>query len=94
MIEESETGTERIADLLSETGIQVIDVDRTIARQAAHFRAHSMRAGRKPLTMPDAMIAATAIVARCDLVVGNDREWKKVEGLPFLFLGDITKRKI
>jgi hypothetical protein len=44
--------------------------------------------------MPDAMIAATAIVARCDLVVGNDREWKKVEGLPFLFLGDITKRKI
>jgi len=89
MMEQNELAIERIADLLSEEGIDVVEVDRAIARRSAHLRAASKRAGSKPLKLPDAMIVATALDTGCDLVLGNDREWKKLEGLPFLLLDDI-----
>jgi predicted nucleic acid-binding protein len=87
----NEEAIERIADLLSEDGIEVIEVDRAIARRSAMIRASQLRAGRKSLKLPDAMIIATALDARCDVIVGNDKDWKKREGLPLLFLDDITK---
>jgi predicted nucleic acid-binding protein len=77
---------ERIADLLSEDGIEVIEVDRAIARRAAQLRA-----GHMPLRLPDAMIIATALDAGCDLVLGNDGEWSKLKGVPFARLDDIIK---
>lgn len=89
MMDENEDAIERIADLLSEDGIDVVEVDRAIARRAARLRAAAKRTGSAPLKLPDAMIVATALDARCDLVIGNDRQWTKLEGLPFLFLDDI-----
>jgi predicted nucleic acid-binding protein len=90
MLEANESAIERIADLLSEDGIEVIEVDRAIARRSALIRAGQQRAGRKSLKLPDAMIVATALDARCDAIVGNDKDWKKIEGLPLLILDDIT----
>ncbi len=78
---------ERIADLLSEDGIQVVEVDRAIARRAA-----LLRAGHKPLRLPDAMIIATALDAGCDAIVGNDHEWSKLKGIPFVCLDDIIDK--
>ncbi len=89
MMDGNEEAIERIADLLSEDGIEVVEVDRAIARRAASLRAMAKRSGRAPLKLPDAMIVATALDTRCELIVGNDKEWKKLEGLPFLFLDDI-----
>jgi predicted nucleic acid-binding protein len=86
----NEEAIERIADLLSEDGIEVIEVDRAIARRSAMIRAAQLRSGRKSLKLPDAMIVATAFDAHCDVIVGNDKDWQKIEGLPLLILDDIT----
>lgn len=77
---------ERIADLLSEDGIEVVEVDRAIARRAA-----MLRAGHAALRLPDATIIATALESRCDLIVGNDAEWAKLRGVPFARLDDVVK---
>jgi predicted nucleic acid-binding protein len=54
------------------------------------IRAAQLRSGRKSLKLPDAMIVATAFDAHCDVIVGNDKDWQKIEGLPLLILDDIT----
>jgi predicted nucleic acid-binding protein len=92
MVKGNEEAIERIADLLSEDGIEVLEVDRAIARRSAMIRAAQLRSGRKSLKLPDAMIVATAFDARCDVIVGNDKDWKKLEGLPFLLLDDIIEK--
>jgi predicted nucleic acid-binding protein len=92
MVKGNEEAIERIADLLSEDGIEVLEVDRAIARRSAMIRAAQLRSGRKSLKLPDAMIVATALDARCDVIVGNDKDWKKLEGLPFLLLDDIIEK--
>ncbi len=59
----------------------VMDCDREIARRAAEVRA----ASRMPL--PDAIIIATALQARCDALIGNDaRMARHTFGLPYLYL--------
>ena len=77
---------ERIGDLLSEDGIDVVEVSRGIARRAALLRAN-----HGALRLPDATIIATAIDAGCDLIVGNDAEWSKLKDVPFARLDDIIK---
>ena len=76
--------TEKIEDFLSEDGIHVIEVSRSIARRAAGLRPVNS------ISMADALIMATAIDAGCDLVVGNDKRWSAVPGLPFVRLDDVT----
>ena len=78
---------ERISDLLSEDGIEVIELGRAIARRAA-----LLRAAHPALRLPDATIIATAIDAGCDLIVGNDAEWSKLKEVPYVRLDDIIKR--
>jgi predicted nucleic acid-binding protein len=85
MREKNAEAVERIADLLSEDGIEVVPVDRMIGRRAARLRAE-----HKPLRLPDATIIATALDARCDLIVGNDKEWKNLKGIPYVHLDDIS----
>ena len=75
--------TERIADLLSEDGISVLPVTRQIARSAALLRA------RHGLKLPDAIIVATAIGARCDVIVGNDDRWHRIGEIPYVHLEDV-----
>jgi predicted nucleic acid-binding protein len=75
-----------IEDLLSEDGIHVMPVDRAIARRAAELRTLY-----GALKLPDAMIVASAIHYGCDLIVGNDRKWKMIKDIPYLFLDDFIK---
>ena len=85
--DDNEEARERIADLLSEDGMEVVPVERRIARRAAALR------GRTRLKLADAIIVATAIETRCDAIVGNDGEWsKKSIDFPFVRLDDVVAK--
>jgi len=60
-----------LAFLTSTLNVEVVDIDLSIAHEAAKLRAHR---GFRP---PDALIVATGIVARVDYLVTNDAAWKK-----------------
>jgi predicted nucleic acid-binding protein len=75
---------EKIEDFLSEDGIFVVDVNRAIARRAASLRPVNS------ISIADAVIMATAIETDCDLVLGNDKRWAAVPGVPFARLDDIV----
>lgn len=78
---------ERIEDLLSEDGVEVVDVDRRIARTAARLRETN------GLALADAMIVATAIESGCDGMIGNDRAWARREiGLPYVLLDEAIEQ--
>ena len=59
-------------------------LDSTVAGAAARVRAST---GMKA---PDAIIEATAVVTRCDAIIGNDRGFAKRSELPYLLLDDFT----
>ena len=81
MRQRDEVAVDRITDLLSEDGFEVVDVDRRIARRAARLRTENR------LSLTDAMIVATAIEAECEAAVGNDREWaKRMSEIPYMLL--------
>ncbi len=68
--------------------IEVVDVDRGIAREAARIRAGL------DLSLPDAVIVATAIESGCDALVGNDsRCARRVKEIPYLYLEDVVTGK-
>jgi predicted nucleic acid-binding protein len=81
--EEDLEAVERIGDLLSEEGIQVVPVTRRIGRRAAVLRA------AQRFKLADAIIVATAIETGCDAVVGNDGAWRKQAEIPFVHLDDV-----
>ncbi len=80
---------ERISDLLSEDGFEIIGVDRTIARRAAALRA----LGVGGIGLADAIIIATGLERGCDAIVGNDYDWSKLRELPFVRLDDIVSKE-
>ena len=79
-----EVAVERIGDLLSEDGINVVGVDRRIGRKAAALRAE------KNLGLADAIIVATAIETGCEAIVGNDGAWRRLDEIPFVCLDDVV----
>jgi predicted nucleic acid-binding protein len=85
--EDDAEAKQRIADLLSEDGIYVAGVDRRIARRAAALRARFK--GERKVGLPDAIIVATAIETRCDVIVGNDKDWRGwTLEVPYVHLDD------
>jgi len=81
---------ERISDLLSEDGIFVVPVDRSIARRAAALRA--VAKSQRKIGLPDAIIVATAIETGCDAIVGNDADWRGwTTDVPYVHLDDAIK---
>lgn len=55
--------------------------DRAVARRAALVRATSR------LLLPDAIIVATALEERCDVLIGNDADIaRQAIGVPYLYL--------
>ena len=78
---------ERVGDLLSEDGFRVVAVDRRIARRAAALRAEHR------LGLPDAIIAATAIVTNCEAVISNDSAWQRLDSLPLVSLDQLARSK-
>ncbi len=58
------------------------DVDAEVADRAAWLRTHGMR-------MPDALVAATAVVHTSDAIVTNDPDLKRrIRGLPSILMLD------
>jgi predicted nucleic acid-binding protein len=91
--DESSEARERIADILSEDGIYVINTDRRIARRAARIRGTALRHGTdRKMSVPDAIIIATALETGCDAIVGNDRAWRGRTEIPFVFLKEAVNQ--
>ena len=77
-------GVEQMQMLLNVMpNLVVRPVDRDVARHAARIRAAT------GLRAPDAIITASAILDRCDAIVGNDRTMaRRVQGVRYLCLDD------
>jgi len=60
-------------------------VDRAVAKRAAEVRAASR------LRLPDAIVVATAIEERCDVLIGNDRAMSRgLPGIQYLHLDNFV----
>jgi predicted nucleic acid-binding protein len=74
---------------LNAEGIQVVDLNRQIARDAAELRA------ARGLDLADAAIVATALAMGCDAIVGNDRRCaERVRDVPYFLLDDLVKEPL
>jgi predicted nucleic acid-binding protein len=74
----------RIQVATDAANVSVIASTREIAREAAAIRADI------DIKLPDAIIVATAIAARCDAIVGNDGDCaRRVKTIPYVYLEDI-----
>lgn len=69
--------------LLNEGHFRLVSVNAVIAETAANLRA------RYHLRTPDALHIATALAAKCDSFLTNDRGLKRVEDLSILVLDDL-----
>ena len=66
--------------LFNSSGINVIDIDRRIAKKSAYIRSVY------GLKTPDAIQIATAIENDADIFLTNDAEFKKINEIEILFL--------
>lgn len=82
--DEDEEALAQIEDLLAEGAVHVMPVTRRLARHAAGIRARHL------LSTTDAIIVATADAAGCDVIVGNDRQWRGRTTVPFVYLEEIV----
>ena len=64
--------------------LHITPVSRDIAQAAAQVRASTN------LKALDAIIAATAAMDRCDVIIGNDRGFAKRSEVPYLVLDDFA----
>ncbi len=65
--------------------IRVMDVTREIGREGAALRAEH------GLSLPDALVAATALVEGCTALLGNDRALRRLsDRLAYVHLDDLT----
>ena len=79
---------ERIADFLSEDGIDLVQVSRPIARLAAALRA------RHRMSLADAIIVATAIESGCEAVVTNDGQYaRRLTEIPYVLLDALVEER-
>lgn len=62
----------------------VVVLDHALAIRAARVRADT------GLRTPDAVICATALHLGTEAVVGNDARWRRVPGLPYQHIDDLT----
>lgn len=65
--------------------IRLIPIALPILREAARLRAETN------LKTPDALHAATALLASCQMFVTNDYDYKRVPGLPAVILREILE---
>ena len=73
------------AALLGADEVKVIAATPQTWQEAARIRAHSR------LGTPDALHAATAMLANCTLFLTNDSDFRRVPGLPAVILGDVVR---
>ena len=65
--------------------VRLVAATRQLWEHAAHLRAAT------GLRTPDALHAATALHAGCDLFVTNDTDFRRVPGLPVVVLDDLLE---
>ena len=70
-------------NLFDASEVSLIPALREHWEEAARLRAATR------LRTPDALHAATAILSECTLFVTNDRDFRRVEGLPVVVLSDL-----
>jgi len=69
--------------LLDSVGLEILDVNKAIARRAAELRA------RYGLRTPDAMQIATALSQNCEAFLTNDTGFKRVTELRVLLIDEL-----
>ncbi len=83
-IRESDAVVERLFDeLFNSKEVALIPATRQLWEEAAHLRATT------GLKTADALHAATALRAGCDLFITNDSDFRRVRGLPAVILHDL-----
>ena len=69
--------------LLDSNEVRLISASRELWESAARIRAETR------LKTPDALHAATALSAGCNLFITNDRDFRRVPNLPVVILDDL-----
>jgi predicted nucleic acid-binding protein len=72
-------------NLLFHSGITLIPISREILLLATELRV------KHRLTTPDAIHAATALVANCRRFITNDRDFQNIAGLPVVILNELSR---
>ncbi len=72
-------------ELLLSSEMQLIPITQSILRQGANLRATTS------LKTPDAIHAATALSARCNQFLTNDKGFRNVPGLPTVILSEVLE---
>ena len=70
-------------ELFRVDAVTLLGASDVVFEDAARLRANTR------LAIPDAIHAATAIRAGCDLFVTNDTDFRRVRGLPIIILDDL-----
>jgi predicted nucleic acid-binding protein len=69
---------------LFQIGVRLLPITQPILRQAAHLRATV-----SGLRTPDALHAATAMLANCTLLLTNDNGFRRIPGSSCVILNDV-----
>lgn len=77
-------------DTLFASGL-VVDVDGTIADEAARIRRESRRQGKRMPRLPDALVAATAITEDATLVTNNLDDFIRIQEVSSLKLHPLNR---
>ena len=72
-------------ELFEASVFRILDMPLAVFERAAEIRAFAH------LKTADALHAATALQANCDLFITNDADFRRVEGLPAVVLSDIVE---
>ena len=83
----NESLTSDYEQLLLNSAMQLIPIDRYILRQAANLRANNS------LKTPDAIHAATGLSVDCNLFITNDRGFRNLAELPVVILSEVLSSK-
>jgi predicted nucleic acid-binding protein len=67
-----------------QAGVRLLPITQAVLREAARLRATTR------LRTPDALHAATALLAGCVLFLSNDYGFRSVPGLPLVVLQDVA----
>ena len=72
-------------ELFASNTVRLLDASYQVFADAVRLRAETA------LKTPDALHAATALRAGCALVITNDTDFRRVQGLPIVVLDDLLK---
>ncbi len=72
--------------LFESRDVELISTTREVWETSARIR------GETGLKTPDALHAATALLANCTLFVTNDEDFRRVPALPAVILGDLVQQ--